>query len=293
MPPPLANLHGVLLPVEDVRISAQDRGFLFGDAVYEVLRVYGGVDGGKVWLEAEHFERLRRSLAEIRIRGVDMDRLRQRMHQTIAAGPFGDCMVYMHVTRGAAPRRHAFPLPLTPLELLWVQDYDDAPAAQQRQAGVKVITHPDIRWGRCDIKSTNLLANVLANQAAYEAGGVEALLYLADGTMSEASHSSFFTVTDGVIQTTPLRANILPGITRNFVCDLIRKNNLPLHEKSLSREELYHCDEAFLTGTTTEVMAVVRIDDRTIGGGVPGPVTRRLHALYAEVVRDFLKSRDR
>ncbi len=132
-------------------------------------------------------------------------------------------MVYMQVTRGTAPRRHAFPTDAAPLEFLFVQDYDDGPTAQMRCQGTRVITHPDIRWGRCDIKSTNLLANVLANQAATEANASEALLYLPDGTLSEASHSSFFTVRDGTLYTTPLKANILPGITRNFLTRLARK----------------------------------------------------------------------
>lgn len=285
MPAPLANLHGSLMPLEDVKISAQDRGFLFGDAVYEVMRIYQG----KVWLEKEHMERLRRSLAEIRIHGVDIERLTRRMHETIAAGPFGEAMVYIHVSRGAAPRKHAFPKHATPLELLWVQDYDDGPAARGRLNGVKCITHPDIRWGRCDIKSTNLLANVLANQAAAEAEAAEALLYLPDGVMSEASHSSFFTIKNGIVQTTPLKANILPGITRNFLVDLVKKHNIPLEERWITREELFQSDEVFLSGTTSEVLPVVRIDDRTIGNGQPGPLSRRILDVHTQEVQAFLK----
>lgn len=285
MPAPLANLHGTLLPLEEVKISAQDRGFLFGDAVYEVMRIYRG----KVWLEEEHMERLGRSLAEIRIQGVDLERLTRCVHQTIAAGPFGESMVYIHVSRGAAPRRHAFPKQATPLELLWVQDYDDGPTAKQRQVGTKVITLPDSRWGRCDIKSTNLLANVLANQAAAEAEASEALLYLPDGTMTEASHSSFFTVKEGALQTTPLKANILPGITRRFVVDMARAAGIPVREGTLSREELYRRDEVFLTGTTSEVLPVVRIDERTVADGKPGPLTRRLQALHDRAVAEFLR----
>lgn len=284
MPSPLANLHGTIMPLEEVRVSALDRGFLFGDAVYEVMRVYAG----KVWLEREHMERLRRSLEEIRIQWIDLDRLAKRMHETIAAGPFGEAMVYVHVSRGSAPRKHAFPKSATPLELLWVQDYDDAATAKQREAGTKCITYPDIRWGRCDIKSTNLLANVLANQAAAEAEAAEALLYLPDGTMSEASHSSFFTVKHGVVRTTPLKANILPGITRNFVLDLMRRAGISREEKPMSRAELYRSDEVFLTGTTTETLAVVQIDDKTIGSGRPGPVTRRLQESHKAAVQEFV-----
>ena len=286
MPTPLANLHGELMPLEDVKISAQDRGFLFGDAVYEVLRLYNG----RAWLEAEHFERLKNSLASIRIAGVDLERLQKRMRQTIAAGKFTEGMVYIHVTRGAAPRKHAFPKSATPLEFLFVQDYDDAPTARARVTGTSVITHPDIRWGRCDIKSTNLLANVLSNQAAAEADCSEALLYLTDGTMSEASHSSYFTAKEGVLYTTPLKANILPGITRNFLIRLAHKDDLPIREQTMRREDLFKMDEIFLTGTTSEVLPVVKVDGKTIGAGQPGPLAKRLLELHQKAVHDFLKS---
>ena len=176
---PLANLNGKIMPLEAVTISPLDRGFLFGDAVYEVLRVYQA----KPWLEDEHFDRFERSLAEIKIGGVDMPRFRRRMHETIRAGGFTEAMVYLQVTRGAAPRQHAFPKDIVPLELLWVQEYLDT-YRPLCEAGCSVITYPDLRWHRADIKSTNLLANVLANQASSEAGCAEALLYLPDGTLT-------------------------------------------------------------------------------------------------------------
>src|SRR5262249_21639518 len=148
-----------------------DRGFLFGDAVYEVLRVYQG----KPWLEDEHFARLARSLDALRIHSVDTERLRRSMHETIAAGPFREATVYIQITRGAAPRSHPFPAGATPLEFLFGQE-SRAPYAAARRDGAGVLTHPDQRWDRCDIKSTNLLGNVLAMQAAKEAGCLEALL---------------------------------------------------------------------------------------------------------------------
>jgi len=283
MPETLANLNGQIMPLESVRISALDRGFLFGDSVYEVLRVYRG----KPWLEEEHWRRLRHSLTSIRIDGVDLDRLRRRMHETIAAGPFSEALVYLQVTRGAAPRKHIYPKDTVPLELLWVRDYDDGPTAKDRETGVAVITRPDIRWGRCDIKSTNLLANVLLSQEAAEAGAAEAILYLADGTLSEATHSSFFTVKSGALQTTPLKANILPGITRKFLIGLAEKDGISVREANLTREELYHVDEVFLAGTTSEVLPVVTVDGRTIADEKPGPISKRLleghrHAVSGE-----------
>src|SRR5437870_3464183 len=151
----LANLNGRQLPLAEATVPALDRGFLFGDAVYEVLRVYGG----RPWLQEEHWARLARSLDAIRIHGVDLDRLRRRMHETIAAGPFREALVYLQVTRGVAPRAHKFPSGVAPLEFLYVQEFRD-PYEEARRVGAAVVTHPDIRWGRCDVKSTNLLANV-------------------------------------------------------------------------------------------------------------------------------------
>src|SRR5258708_7056756 len=165
---PIANLNGERIPLSEARVPALDRGFLFGDAVYEVLRVYKG----KPWLADEHFARLAWSLDSIRIQGVDIARLRERMRETIAAGPFLEATVYIQITRGTAPRSHVFPANAKPLEFLSVQEFRD-PYAQARRDGAAVITVPDMRWGRCDIKSTNLLANVLAAQAAKEAGCVE------------------------------------------------------------------------------------------------------------------------
>src|SRR5438552_418135 len=214
-PAPLANLDGVILPLAEAKISALDRGFLFGDAVYEVLRVYAG----RPWLADEHFARLARSLEAIRIHGIDIDRMRRRMIETIAAGPFREATVYLQVTRGAAPRSHPFPVNARPLELLFVQEFHD-PYREARQTGAAVVTQPDIRWDRCDIKSTNLLGNVLAMQAAKEAGCLEALLYLPDGTLTEGTHTSFFGVVEGALLTAPTSSAILPGITRSLILRL-------------------------------------------------------------------------
>lgn len=285
MPNPLAHFDGRILSLEDVRISALDRGFLFGDSVYEVLRVYRG----KPWLEAEHMRRLERSLAEIRIASIDFDRLRARMYETIAAGPFVEAMVYIQITRGAAPRRrHAFNVPLTPTELLWVEDYDDAPTAARRATGVAVITHPDLRWQRCDIKSTNLLANVLANTLSAERGAAETLFYLPDGFLSEASHSSFFWVKDGNLFTTPLVENILPSITRQSLIELAAADGIPFREAKIKGVDVFGVDELFLAATTSEVMPVANVDGRAIGDGRPGPISRLLLMAHQRAVEAFL-----
>jgi D-alanine transaminase len=280
----LANLHGDILPLAQVKVPALDRGFLFGDAVYEVLRVYQG----KPWLEAEHFARLARSLEAIRISGIDLDRLRQRMFDTIAAGPFREATVYIQITRGVAPRRHVFPTGVAPLELLFVQEFLD-PYVTARATGAAVITQPDIRWDRCDIKSTNLLANVLAMQSAAEAGCAEALFVLPDGTLTEGTHTSFFGVMDSVILTSPRSPAILPGITRSLIMNLAERAQIAVREQSLKVADLTRVTELFLTGTTSEVMPIVTVDDRKIGDGAPGPVTRRLQTAYADAVREFVR----
>ncbi len=282
----LANLNGRQMPLSEVMIPALDRGFLFGDAVYEVVRLYRG----RAYLLDEHWRRLAHSLEAIRIAGVDLDRLRARLRETIAASGVQEGTAYIQITRGAgANRRHPFPAGATPLEFLFVEEFID-PYEEARRNGAGVVTVPDVRWDRCDIKSTNLLANVLAMQSAKEAGCVEALLYLPDGTITEGSHSSFFGVLDGRVLTAPNSNAILPGITRGLVLRLADRAAIAVREQVLKRDDLPRVSELFLTGTTTEVLPVVRVDGQPVGDGTPGPVTRRLQEAYRETVREFVSS---
>ncbi len=280
---PLANIGDAILPLADVRISALDRGFLFGDGVYEVLRVYQG----RPWLEDEHFARLASSLRAVRIDGIDLNRLRRRMHDTIAAGPFLNATVYIQITRGNAMRMHVFPEPIIPLEFLFVQEFDD-PYHELRQGGAEVITHPDLRWQCCDIKSINLLANVLAAEAAKEAGCKEALLYRPDGSLTEGTHSSLFGVFSDMLVAPPNGPAILPGLTRELIVRLATKEGIRFREQTMNRQELDRVSELFLTGTTSEVLPVVRVDGRPIGDGRPGPITRKLQRAYAQAVATFV-----
>lgn len=279
----LCVLNGVRMPLTEARVPVLDRGYLFGDGIYEVLRVYRG----KPWLEADHFGRFDRSLKAIHIHGVDLERFRRQMRETIAEGGFKEAIVYMQVTRGVSPRGHAFPANVRPTELLWVNEIGD-PYVKQRETGVRVSLQPDLRWKRCDVKSVNLLGNVLANQAAKEAGAIEAVLYLPDGTLTEASHSSFFGVVDGVIRTTDEGPGILPGVTRKLTLELAERAGVGVEFRSLHRDELPRVQELFLTGTSLEVCPIVAVDDLEVAGGTPGPVTRRLQAAYAEKLRAFL-----
>jgi D-alanine transaminase len=283
----LACLDGELMPVDQARVPVWDRGFLFGDAVYEVLRLYRG----RGWLEPEHMARLRRSLSEMEITAVDFGRLADRVHRTIAASEIKEGTAYIHITRGVAPRHHAFPdPPVPPTELIVIRPYDDRPAAKYREAGVGVISQPDLRWKRCDVKSTNLLANVLACEAARRAGCLEAILVGEDGRVTEATHTSVLWVRDGRLEGTPNGTGILPGTTRQLVLRLIGDLDLAWAETSVSLDELIAADEAILVGTTTEVLSIVRIDGQAVGGGRPGPVARRLQDAYRAAVERWLAS---
>jgi D-alanine transaminase len=282
VPPALANVNGEQMPLDQVLIPALDRGFLLGDAVYEVIRVYQG----KPWLLEDHLRRLGRSLDAIRLGGIDLERLRCRALETIAAGPFLEAIIYIQITRGQAPRSHPFPRSATPLELLYVQEFVD-PYVEARRTGAAALTRPDTRWDRCDIKSTNLLANVLAAQEAREAGCLEALFYLPNGTLTEGTHTSFFGVLDDKVLTAPTSHDILPGITRSLVLRLTVRAGIPVREQVLKREDLARVSELFLTGTTTEIMPITRVDECPIADGQPGPMTRRLQAAYREAVAEL------
>jgi D-alanine transaminase len=282
-PAPQCVLNGQRMPLSEAKVPVLDRGYLFGDGVYEALRVYAG----KPWLEEDHFARLARSLEALRIRGVDLDRMRRQMRETIAAGPFREALVYIQVTRGTAPRHHAFPPGVKPSELLWVQEIGD-PYKDLREKGIAVSLQPDLRWKRCDIKSLNLLGNVLANQASKEAGCAEAALCHPDGTITEASHSSLFGVIDGAIRTSPCSPEILPGVTRKLILELAGRAGLNVVQTPLHRNDLGRASELFLSGTSMEVCPVVRVDSLAIGNGKPGPVARRLQEAFREKLREFL-----
>ncbi|MEZ6052050.1 MAG: D-amino acid aminotransferase [Planctomycetaceae bacterium] len=280
----LANWNGVEMPLSEVTVSVLDRGFLFGDGVYEVLRVYKG----QPFLEAEHLERFRRSLDKISI-VCQVDRLIERMQMTLENSEVTEGMIYMQVTRGAAPRTHRFPSgDVPPNELIYVEPMEVDHYAEAREQGAAVITVPDLRWKRCDIKSINLLANCMAAQQAAEQGCIEALLVNADGTVTEGSHTSVFGVRDGHVLTSPLSPSILPGITRGLVTRLAGRCGIPLHETSFSAEEIPQLDELFLTGTTAEVVPLIRVDGNLVNDGHPGPITRRLQRAYQEFVAESL-----
>lgn len=277
-------LNGAYLPRERATISVDDRGFLFGDGVYEVVRVAGGA-----WVDADrHLARLRRSLAELQLPdpsadGADLVSIGAELLRRHGIGAEGEAVVYMQITRGAAPRRHAFPAPGTP-PTVFVSAWAFSPKRDLMAAGVAAITRPDVRWQRCDIKSVNLLPNVLANQRATERGAYEAIL-VRDRTVTEATHCNVFAMVDGVLRTHPNGPAILPGVTREVVLELARAAGIGTREEALEVADLARAEEVFLTGTTTDVMPVVSIDGRMVAAGTPGPVARKLGARLLERMR--------
>jgi D-alanine transaminase len=268
-------LNGAFLPRNRATVSVDDRGFLFGDGVYEVVRVAGGL-----YVDADrHLARLRRSLTELRLpdvvgTGAELLEIGTELLRRQALGTEGQAVVYLQITRGAAPRRHAFPEPGTP-PTVFASAWAFTPKRRLISAGVSAITHPDLRWQRCDIKSVNLLPNVLANQRATEQGAYEALL-VRNGLVTEGTHSNAFAVVDGVLRTHPKGAAILPGVTREVVLELARAAGIPLLEEPVTVGELERAAEVFVTGTTTDVMPVISIDGKLVGRGSPGPVAREL-----------------
>jgi D-alanine transaminase len=276
----LVYLNGEYLPQEQARIPVDDRGFLFADGVYEVIRVYHG----QPYDMAAHLERLRRGLGALRIEERGAKSLDRVAHRLLAEnGVAGDGVVYVQVTRGVAPRKHAFPPHgTTPTVYVAARPFQPYPTRYWEE-GVAAITVPDTRWARCDIKSISLLPNVLANQAAHEAGAFEALL-VRDGVLLEGSHSNVWAVRDGRLFTFPRCNYILAGITRKRVFELATALGIEAAEEPIFTEALHDLEEVFLSGTTTEIMPVVRVDGRDILDGEPGPVTRRIRKAFREAL---------
>ena len=276
----IVYLNGAYLPRERATVSVDDRGFLFGDGVYEVVRAVRGV-----YVDADrHLARLRRSLQAIELTdpaagGLDLLEVGRELMRCQQLSERGQAVVYVQVTRGAAPRRHAFPAADTP-PTVFASAWAFEPKRDLIAAGVSAITQPDLRWQRCDIKSVNLLPNVMANQRATERGAYEAIL-VRDRVVTEATHSNVFAVVDGIVRTHPAAPAILPGVTRDAVLELAAAASLEVREEALDLADLVRADEVFLTGTTTDVMPVISIDGRPVQGGSPGPVARRLGELLA------------
>ncbi len=269
---------GRYIPKSEVRVSPDDRGFLLGDGIYEVAAAY---DGRFVALD-RHMDRLRRSLDESRIDSSIADPLETVFQELLERNGYADSgktMVYMQITRGAAPRTHAFPkVACRPTVYAYAAPFPDM---GNLSAGTGAITRPDLRWSRCDIKVISLIANCLANQEAKEAGAFEAIL-IRDGVALEGTHTSFFGVKGESIRTAPLSNLILPGITREITIEAVTRAGIEVVEDPIPADELASMDELFITGTTTEVVPIVRLDGNPVGSGGIGPITQKAMELYRQ-----------
>jgi len=280
-PKDIVYVNGTFLPRKEARVSVEDRGFVFGDGVYEVLRAING----RLFATRFHNDRFVRSLDGVRITlkgGDSPDRFVDIGKQLLRENDLtqGEATLYIQVTRGATTRGHQFPPPdITPTVYISVARF--TPYTELAQNGASAISHPDLRWGRCDLKTLNLLPNVLAAQTAKERGAFEAML-VRDGVVTEGTRTNFFGVVNGSLRTHPSDNHILPGITRSVLRDLARDLSIELDENPISVAEIPRLTELFLTGTTTDVMPVVKLDDKRVGTGRPGELTRRLQRVLAE-----------
>lgn len=272
--PEWASVNGRFSSIDEATVPINDRGLLFADSVYEVFVAYSG----RLWLEAEHYARLEASLAAINI-VASIEQIRDWVADTLHQSGLEAALVYLQVTRGVAPRAHLPPKKIDPTVIVTVRELR-SPPAETYERGVSVITTPEIRWARRDVKTTNLLANTMAKREADAAGAFEALFVNPDGTVNEGSSTNFFLVKNAEVVTPPKTYAILPGVSRDAVVELARDEGLKVAERPVSRDELLAADEVFLTGTTTEVLGIVTVDGKKVGDGRVGLITRRLHAAF-------------
>lgn len=270
-------LNGEFTPAESAKVSVFDRGYVFGDGVYEVIPVYAG----KVFLLQAHLQRLKNSLAAVRIENPHEDAQWQALiEELIALNGQGDQAIYLQVTRGAAPRDHVFPQNVQPGVFLMSNPLKSVDASWKQQ-GIQTITVEDIRWQRCDIKAIALLANCLMKQRAQDAGAQEALLINA-GMLTEGSASNAFVVIEGTLMTAPKSEKILPGITRDVVIELAHEAGIPMQETFVSEMALRQADEIWITSSTKEIVPVTQLDEQPVGNGLPGPVWQKMQALFEQ-----------
>jgi len=278
-------LNGEFLPLADAKISVLDRGFVFGDGIYELVPVYSG----KPFRLDEHLRRLQGSLDEIRlVNPHSAAEWRERILQLIALQDFSDQSVYIQVTRGVAPRDHPFPKGVDPTVFMFAQPLVTA-TPEQKAAGVCAVSAVDNRWLRCNIKAISLLANILLRQQAVDADCAETVM-LRDGFLTEGAASNIFVVKDGVLLAPPPSSLMLTGITYDVVLELAAAHGIPHEVRAISAAEVRSADELWMTSSTKEIMAIVKLDGVPVGAGVPGPLATRMDALYQTFKREVMRS---
>ena len=273
----IAHFNGQLMPLDKITISPLDRGFIFGDGVYEVIPVYEGA----MLRGREHFERLQRSMDEIRLTNPHTtDEWLGLVGELLKHHP-GNQSVYIQVTRGVPPKRdHVIPKGVQPTVFMMVQPLA-SPSREAVENGVACITSRDFRWEKCHVKSTSLLGNVLARQLSADVGATETIL-LRDGHVTEASSSNVFVVKDGVVAAVTQDNLILLGITYDLVTRLAKEGAVKLEIRPITEAELRDADEVWLSSSTKEVLAVTTLDGKPVGTGKPGPAFKRMHALFQD-----------
>jgi len=274
--PKYVFLNGNIVPHQDAKISVFDRGFIFGDGVYEVMVK---INGSFFYGDA-HLERLVSSLEKINLE-FDINGLSENIEDLLKASSLEDedCLVYIQITRGVAPRKHGYPEISTPTVMMYALPYSLPEINQEKKV---VVTTPDFRWHRCDIKMTSLLGNIMVNQMAMENDAYEAVL-IRNGYVTEASHCNVFFVKDNVIYTHPANELVLNGITRQVVLALCHELGLKVIEEAIREEDIDKMDEAFLAGTTTQIAAIQKIDSHIYFDNAIGPVTKKLQKAFLEL----------
>ncbi len=275
----LVYYNGQFLTKQEIRISPDDRGFLFADGVYEVILSYKGT----FFRFEKHVQRMQRGLRELRIDFPALHSLQEVAETLIRENHFEhrDAKVYVQITRGAAPRSHTFPNPDVP-PTVYAAASPFQLSRQVWEEGATVLLVPDIRWARCDIKSIALLPNTLAFQQAKEAGAHEAV-FVRDGVVTEGAHTNFCAVYKGTLFTAPTSNYILAGITRKVLLNLCQELHIPVQEFPIFEKDLPRADECLIAGTTTEITPVVQINERVIGSGTPGPITKALQQAFQQL----------
>ena len=277
-------LNGEFMPLEDAKVPVLDRGFIFGDGVYEVIPVYSK----RPFRLQEHLVRFRRSHDAIRLDYPMSDaEWTKLVHDLVARNAGEDQSIYIQVTRGVAKRDHAFPKDTKPT-VFAMSNPLVTPAREAIDSGIHAITTIDYRWLKCDVKSTSLLGNCLLRQVAADAGALEVVMFR-DGFLTEGSSSNVFVVKNGVILAPPKTNLVLPGITYDVVLELAQANGLKHKVRPVTEAEVREADEIWVTSSTKEVLAVTTLDERAVGGGKPGEVFKRMHGLYQEFKRTVMR----
>ncbi len=275
--PELAYLNGEIRPINETYVPIEDRGYQFGDAVYEFIASYNG----KLFCLQEHLDRLQKSMKGLSYPNLDKSFIESAVHELFEKAGMQRAGLYIQISRGVAPRDHAWKKDIKLQIIMTIKKVDEIDP-KIRTKGIDIITVQDERWSNCDIKTVQILFNAMAKQKAKDQGAFDAIFVSKDGIVREGTSSNFFIVKDKSVITHPLTKNILPGITRMVIMDLARDLGLKPEEKFFSKTDIFSAQEAFLSGTLTEILGIKTIDDVPIGKGKPGEITLKLYKALRE-----------